>query len=773
MKSRAPSGLKLTSFEIGVLALVFLTGCRSAPLQSELVRFDDSLESAKTSAPTNSSSVPVTEPVKWDFSERNSAWMPVRGRAGFRKGSLVLMGQGKSPVLRSPEKPAIDWSQFRALRIRMLSEGGQEIRMKVGEHEQRKRLGPSREFHIYEFSLSEDMPSYVRQLELMPTDSTDQPVEIDYVEITPRLMSFSQPVGQQFIGKGGEFRSALYASTPSVVEYRVTVPERAELHCGLSTIGEEYPVRFRIYVKKWGLRKELFLTSLQDSKTWKDVTVDLSAYQGQTLHLGFQTESDGQGQIGLWSTPRITKGRTPGKANVVLYVVDTLRADHTSLYGYRRQTTPFLQDMSRTSVVFEDCHVQATWTKPSVASLMTSLYSVTHGIAEYGDGIPKGAVTLAEVLRKAGYVTASFVSNPFAGRNTDLQRGFDYLTEYTVIDREIAEEERATDSAALNRKVFPWLEKHKNEKFFLYLHSTDPHAPYHPPESFESGFANPAETSAYQGEVERMRDLRHYGGGAGFNRHEFRKNSIDPDKHVRRASERYDGEITQNDRSIELLMEKLRALGIHDDTLVIIVSDHGEEFLEHGWTSHGHSLYQELTHALFLMSNPKLLAVPRRVTEPVQLIDVVPTILDLLGIDSDGIMQGQSLAPLARGLPFKRKGPVISSRLPQPGTSSQPVPENLTRTFAWIGSDWKLIYRDQAKAAGLKEVELYDRRTDRNEHRDLSAEKPEVVKNLKKEILDWIKAQESVKLALGERSRGKVDAELMKKLRTLGYASGK
>src|SRR5215468_8423315 len=130
--------------------------------------------------------------------------------------------------------------------------------------------------------------------------------------------------------------------------------------------------------------------------------------------------------------------------------------------------------------------------------MMTSLYSFTHGISMDTDTIPKGATTLAEQMRAAGYVTASTIANPFAGRVTGLERGFDYLMEYPVVQRQRTDAvDRGTDSAALNRVVYPWLERHRYEPFFLYVHSTDPHAPYRPPAEFERKYADPSETAAF------------------------------------------------------------------------------------------------------------------------------------------------------------------------------------------------------------------------------------------------------------------------------------
>ncbi|MCP5117090.1 MAG: sulfatase, partial [bacterium] len=285
----------------------------------------------------------------------------------------------------------------------------------------------------------------------------------------------------------------------------------------------------------------------------------------------------------------------------------------------------------------------------------------------------------AASLRKEGYFTASVIANPFPGRNTGLERGVDHLLEYPVVHRSRREEERATDSGALNRVVLPWLKRHRDHPFFLYVHSTDPHAPYRPPAEEEAKFANPADTAAFDRDYNQLRQtIRAYGGGAVFQRKDARAKGIDPDQWVSRAVDRYDGEAAFNDRNIEQLVDSLRKLGVLDNTLIVVLSDHGEEFLEHGWTTHGHSLYQELTHTVCLMWNPKLIPAPARIAEPVQLIDVMPTVLDLLGVQPTGVVQGQSLTPLIRGESFDRKGAVMASRLaqkasPPPGGG---IPEN-------------------------------------------------------------------------------------------------
>jgi arylsulfatase A-like enzyme len=202
------------------------------------------------------------------------------------------------------------------------------------------------------------------------------------------------------------------------------------------------------------------------------------------------------------------------------------------------------------------------------------------------------------------------------------------------------------------------------------------------------------------------------------------------------------------------------------------VSDHGEEFMEHGWTGHGSTLYQEQTHGVFLMWNPQLLPTPRRVSEPVQLIDLMPTILDLLKIPVQGVVQGQSIAALALGKTFERKGPVMTSRIPQVATSPVPVPENLTRTFARLDPQWKLIYRSDAKRAKLNEIELYDRKADPGDENNVAAQNPQVVERFMPQIKEWIDGQQQVSKMIGPGGQSTLDAQTIERLRSLGYIGG-
>ena len=403
---------------------------------------------------------------------------------------------------------------------------------------------------------------------------------------------------------------------------------------------------------------------------------------------------------------------------------------------------------------------------------MTSLYSYTHGIVNDYDTIPASAATLAEQLRAAGYVTASMVANPFAGRTTGLQRGFDYVLEYPTVQRNRTEAaDRGTDSAAVNKIAFPWLAQHRDEPFLLYAHTTDPHAPYRPPAPFDARFANPAESARFDAQYMKLRDEREYGGGTVINRASCTKAGIDPDRFIRQAVDRYDGEILHNDSSLELLVGELKKLGVLDNTLIIVVSDHGEEFWDHGWTAHGHSVYQELTHCMFMMWNPKLLPSPRRVAVPVQLIDVMPTVLDLLGLRIPPVVEGRSLVPLARGQAFQRRTPVMASRFAHPGARPDgPVRENRTDSFAFVEPKWKLIYR--TKDVGLDRIELYDRMADRKEQNNVAAANPREVDRIMAEVGQWIEAQKKIRAVLGRGAKSTLDAQTIEQLRSLGYLGG-
>jgi len=764
-----------------IVSLFLCAGCNKAPTPSAQPsaavfrphRFDDALRSAaKVSASAVPSSALMAEPLAWQnfLSENDITWEILRGRVGFRQGDLIVKGDGSTPVLMPPRKQYIDWTRYEAIEIRMLAEGGKEIKIKLGNNEYTQKIGPLREYVDYHFDVHVTDP-LGRPLMVMPTDGLFDLVAIKWIKVIPRRADFTQPAGRETVGKGEEYRSSLYVHSPSTMTFEVAVPKQGRLHFGVGITEKKSPITFHVTVDS----KDLYAKTVADPDVWVDADLDLAAYSGRSVKLTFATSTEKAGTVGLWANPLLTTQGPKNRPNVLIYLIDTERADHTSLYGYARDTTPFLKKLGGQGLVFDDCQVQAPRTKQSTASLMTSLYSYTHGIVHDYDTIPKGSTTLAEQLRAAGYVTASIVANPFAGRITGLGRGFDYLDEWAVVQRYRTDaHDRGTDSEAVNKIAFPWLEQHKDEPFFLYLHATDPHAPYRPPAGFEEKFANPAETPEFDRNYKSLGGKIKYAGGTVVNRAGAKQAGVNPDRFIRRAIDRYDGEILHNDSSLEQLVAKLKQLGTLDNTLIVVVSDHGEEFWEHGWTSHGHSLYQELTHGVFLMWNPKLIPLPRRISEPVQLIDVAPTVLDLIGLKIPEIVQGQSLAPLAKGQPFQRRGPVMTSRFADPEAKKIGfVPENRIDAVAFLDASWKFIYREKASEAGVNKLELYDRRTDREEQKNLAAQNPQEVDRLLALTSKWMDAQKQIRGLLGQGAKATINRQTLQQLRSLGYIGGK
>jgi arylsulfatase A-like enzyme len=248
---------------------------------------------------------------------------------------------------------------------------------------------------------------------------------------------------------------------------------------------------------------------------------------------------------------------------------------------------------------------------------------------------------------------------------------------------------------------------------------------------------------------------------------------IDPERFIQRAIDRYDGEILHNDRSLEELAAKLKQLGILDNTLIIVVSDHGEEFWEHGWTGHGQSLYRELARGVLLMWNPGLIPA-RRVAETVQLIDVMPTVLDLIGVKAPDVIQGQTLAPFVKGQPFRRRGLLVTSRFAHPyGQSRELIPEDHIDSMALLNANWKLIYRPKGNVVGLHQVELYDRRTDPTETRNMATQHSVEVDRMMNEIGSWMDTQKQIRTVLGRGTKATLDERTLDQLRSLGYLGGK
>ena len=401
-------------------------------------------------------------------------------------------------------------------------------------------------------------------------------------------------------------------------------------------------------------------------------------------------------------TLRAAKPAVTGAPNVILILVDTLRSDHLSAYGYRRPTSPVLEEIAREGILFEESRSHANWTIPSVATLFTSLHETTTGMHNVASRLPDSADTLAERLRRQGYTTSFFSTNLFVSAKQNYTQGFDYVLQLDKLwgglhyrnnqppqqlyvwrtlfgisarlDRllhrlnlwlEALLNESGSDKPGLFQMPDPgfaenrlvkadWMFRHarayvehlflrgfdpKRNKLFLYLHYFDPHDPYRPPGPYKKMFDPDFRGRPVDGPPKIL---------TGPNYWEDSKDPLPPRLH-RNMVAQYDGEIRFFDDWLGRWVRYLKSRGLYDNSLFIITSDHGEAFMEHGHYKHGFTVHEEEIRVPLVMRLPKKITPGIRNPDIVGLADVMPTILEILGIRGPGGMQGKSLVPLLRG----------------------------------------------------------------------------------------------------------------------------
>lgn len=325
---------------------------------------------------------------------------------------------------------------------------------------------------------------------------------------------------------------------------------------------------------------------------------------------------------------------TPGRPNVVLYLIDTLRPDHLGCYGHSPSPSPALDRFAQDSVLFLDASAQSGWTKPATASIFSSQWPWRHQVQDFADKLAPEVPWLPQILQAHGYQTAAVVTNRLAGSEFGYDRGYDSF-------RELAKD----TSEQAHAEALDWLkQKRDGRPFFLYVHTIDPHAPYMHSPSYQGRARAQAEEVDQEPRLlaEEASLLRFRGQPLG---------ELQP--RVQRLVHDYDREIANNDHSFGLLVEWLKAHQLYENTVIIVVSDHGEEFLEHGYVGHLNSLYQELLHVPLLIKFPGQVGAATRVAETWQQIDLAPTVLHACGIEAPATFQGLAYRPGALASPAR------------------------------------------------------------------------------------------------------------------------
>ncbi len=435
------------------------------------------------------------------------------------------------------------------------------------------------------------------------------------------------------------------------------------------------------------------------------------------------------------------------QTNVLIISMDTMRADHLGCYGYPRNTSPSLDSFAEEAIRFEKVVVPMSHTLPSHISLFSALDPKSHGVSMNGMKLDSHILTLTEILKNYGLATAAFVGSVILENDTGLSRGFEiYDDELNGQSSRLAEEVRMSAEK--------WLSQEKDSDFFLFVHMWDTHAPYSPPDPFATMF-----NSA----IPKMNAL--YDSTRGNHRHLKARYTDFSNQYlstfVQKEINLYDGEVRYVDQEIGKLFNYMKSIGCWDETLVIVTGDHGESLGERGcW---GHELFfEEQILVPLLIKLPESRDVVHTIKESIRLIDIMPTILDILSIRHPERIEGASLIKIidsnkvnvSRTTYIERRDYPASMRLKDIETYG------IGKEYAIRNEQWKLIFKD------LEEDELYNLNKDPYEMNNLITIESNTAEVLRKSLFEWLDERPRDKKYVTEK---KIDSKKLKQLKSLGY----
>jgi len=479
---------------------------------------------------------------------------------------------------------------------------------------------------------------------------------------------------------------------------------------------------------------------------WRERRVPLAGLGGTRRSLRFETRFEGRGSFTfpVWGDPTLLapRPRRRGDLSLILVSIDTLRADHLASYGYPRETAPFLDRMlAAEGMLFETVVSAATTTGPSHMTLFTSLQPSVHSIRRNSGAarLPRSVPTLAELLRGRGFATGAVTEGGGVGARRGFERGFGRFVENpTPIPNR-----PGAQSAVSFPRALDWVRSVGDRRFFLFLHTYEVHGPYRAPLEYQSLFQDePSGTAA--GPLPLP---------------------------LKRQPVLYDREIRYADDGLRDFVAGLAAAGRLDDTLLVVTSDHGEEFLDHGNLGHGATPYEEVLRVPLLFRGPGVPA-GRRIPAPLGLVDLMPTLLELVGVPVPAGVTGRSFADLVRGEGGDGSGrerPLYSEawfRWAHSPTGLRPVEQP---TLSVRLGDRKLIRFRRGEG---HRYEYYDLARDPDEQRDLYPQQPAAAADLRA-LLDGYEASAlEQRRALLDEDAGDaplLDPDHEESLRALGY----
>jgi arylsulfatase A-like enzyme len=557
-------------------------------------------------------------------------------------------------------------------------------------------------------------------------DAHETAVALDWVSVGPKKAT--RETVPSIVASGPRL------SVPSDVAlgYTLVVPEGAQLSGAVAGVGE-------LVVSE--VFDDLARRELTRVQAPGKLEVDLSALRGRVARIDLTAQG---GDLTL-AAPRITVPAAPPSQvkrvkNVIVYLIDTLRADHLSPFNPEtRVRTPGLDALvQQGAAIFTSAHTQENWTKPSVATLLSSLFPWEHNAVTTEAVVPSSVQLLPELLQEKGFYTGAFIANGYVSEKFGFKQGWDTYRNYI-------REGRYSRAQFLAADALEWLdERPKEVPFFLYLHAIDPHVPYRPTAEFLSLY----DPEPYKGIVNFKGDstlLEKIKAG------EIRLSERDK-THLEAL---YDSEISYHDVHFNAVMNALAQRGLAEDTMIVVVADHGEEFWDHGSVGHGHSVYEELLHIPMVVRIPGLLDRPTRLSSAVGLVDVMPTVLEALGEPVPAGLSGTSLLPALM-------------------RSDQSAPRVTVSGFM---DGWRTVVVDGLKLIQRTErrVMLHDLLQDPTEQTDVAAARPLTTRYLRGQLGLALAASEQASAAPNgikrahKKERTTIDAETAAQLEALGY----
>ncbi|MBN1654782.1 MAG: sulfatase [Deltaproteobacteria bacterium] len=487
-----------------------------------------------------------------------------------------------------------------------------------------------------------------------------------------------------------------------------------------------------------------------DAERAQPVAVDLSRLAGKVVRLdiGVVHSSNDKARLalvqpGLYLKSRDLKSAKPEKKakNVIVVMIDTLRADHTAPYAKTRVKTPAFDKLAESGALFERFSAVEDWTKPSCATILTGLFPDTHQTQTDAIKLPATIRMVSEELKAKGISTGAFIANGYVSDKFGFKKGWDKYVNYI-------RENKKTDAQYVFGDAISWIKTLEGKPFYAYVHTIDPHVPYSPPQEFIEMY----DSAEYKGPVIPIRTAQHL--------EDIKKGKFSPTQRDKERIEAlYDGEISYHDKGFGVFLQQLEQLGILEDTLIVVVSDHGEEFWDHGSVGHGHQIHQELIHVPFLLVWKGIIPEKTRVSDNHDHTCIVPTIFDAMGLEPPAYLEGTSV--LARAMGRQEKGPHAGFSTHQGD-----------REAVWT-QNWKLIMRGPTKA------HLFDLEADPKCQKNIDKRNAITLSYLQMLIGQFQGAPDKARWRSREISRKAVvqvkkekvqmDKELEKQLKALGY----